>query len=104
MIDDLSIEKITQETLRCKISLDSVFSVKARLFFLSQLCETHFTKRDFFQLLLEETEWGILLPKKDDNKLSYEETYKAIAQEDWTDFDQTLLDGFKTNEFTTPSI
>jgi len=55
-------------------------------------------------LLLEETEWGILLPKKDDNKLSYEETYKAIAQEDWTDFDQTLLDGFKTNEFTTPSI
>jgi hypothetical protein len=34
-----------------------------------------------------------LLPKKDDNKLSYEETYKAIAQEDWTDFDQTLLDG-----------
>ncbi|OAD21876.1 hypothetical protein THIOM_002347 [Candidatus Thiomargarita nelsonii] len=35
--------------------------------------------------------------KKDDNKLSYEETYKAIAeaQEDWTDFDQTLLDGLE---------
>jgi len=31
---------------------------------------------------LEETERGILLRKKDDNKLSYEETYKAIAQLD----------------------
>jgi len=57
-------------------------------------------------LLLEETERGILLRKKDDNKLSYEETYKAMAQEqeDWTDFDQTLLDGLEKNEFTTPSI
>jgi len=55
---------------------------------------------------LEETERGILLRKKDDNKLSYEETYKAIAQaqEDWTDFDATLLDGLEKNEFTTPSI
>jgi len=46
-------------------------------------------------LLLEETERGILWRQKDDNKLSYEETYKAMAQEqeNWTDFDQTLLDG-----------
>jgi len=38
-------------------------------------------------LILEETERGILLRKKDDNKLSYEDTYKAIAQaqEDWTE-------------------
>ncbi len=44
--------------------------------------------------------------KKDDNQLSYEETYKAIAQaqEDWSDFDETLLDGLEKNEFTTPSI
>jgi len=57
-------------------------------------------------LILEETERGILLRKKDDKKLSYEETYKAIvqAQEDWTDFDQTLLDGLEKNEFTTSSI
>ncbi|MDM8562026.1 hypothetical protein QUF54_01580 [Candidatus Marithioploca araucensis] len=57
-------------------------------------------------LLLEETERGILLRKKDDNKLSYEETYKAVAQaqEDWTDFDQTLLDGLEKNEFITSSI
>ncbi len=55
---------------------------------------------------MEETEQGILLRKKDDNKLSYEETYKAIAQaqEDWTDFDQTLLDGLEKNEFITSSI
>jgi len=46
------------------------------------------------------------LRKKDENKLSYEETYKAIAeaQEDWTDFDQTLLDGLEKDEFNTPSI
>jgi antitoxin component of MazEF toxin-antitoxin module len=55
-------------------------------------------------LILEETERGILLRKKDDNKLSYEETYKAIAQEDWTDFDQTLLDGLEKDEFTSSSI
>jgi antitoxin component of MazEF toxin-antitoxin module len=44
-------------------------------------------------LLLEETERGILLRKKNDNKLSYKETYKAMAQEqeNWEDFDQTLL-------------
>ena len=48
---------------------------------------------------LEETEQGILLRKKDDKKLSYEETYKAIAQEDWSDFDQTLLDGLEKRDF-----
>jgi antitoxin MazE len=55
-------------------------------------------------LLLEETERGILLRKKDDKKLSYEETYKAIAeaQEDWTDFDQALLDGLEKYDFNTP--
>jgi len=46
---------------------------------------------------LEETERGILLRNMDDNKLSYKETYKAIKeeQEDWSDFDQTLLDGLE---------
>jgi len=57
-------------------------------------------------LLLEETKQGILLRKKVDNKLSYEDTYKAIAQaqEDWSDFDQTLRDGLEKNEFNAPSI
>jgi antitoxin MazE len=32
-------------------------------------------------LLLEETDRGLLLRKKDDNKLSWEDTYKAMAIE-----------------------
>jgi antitoxin MazE len=46
-------------------------------------------------LLLEETEQGLLLRNQENSKLSWEETYKAIAseQEDWTDFDRVLLDG-----------
>ena len=46
-------------------------------------------------LLLEETERGLLLRQKYENKLSWEETYKAIAEEaeDWDDFDVTILDG-----------
>ena len=46
-------------------------------------------------LLLEETEDGLLLRKKDNSKLSWEDTYKAMAdeRENWDDFDTTLLDG-----------
>ncbi|MBW2012119.1 MAG: AbrB/MazE/SpoVT family DNA-binding domain-containing protein [Deltaproteobacteria bacterium] len=52
-------------------------------------------------LLLEETEQGLLLRKKEDGKLSWEDTYKAMAdeKEDWTDFDTTLLDGLDDEEF-----
>jgi antitoxin MazE len=52
-------------------------------------------------LLLEETEQGLLLRNQENSKLSWEETYKAIAseQEDWTDFDPALLDGLDNNEF-----
>jgi antitoxin MazE len=52
-------------------------------------------------LLLEETEQGLLLRTKESSKLSWEETYKAIAaeQEDWTDFDPALLDGLDSDEF-----
>jgi len=52
-------------------------------------------------LLLEETERGLLLRKKEDGKLSWEDTYKAMAdeKEDWTDFDTTLLDGLDDEEF-----
>ena len=40
-------------------------------------------------LLIEETESGLLLRKKEENKLSWEETYKAMAdeKESWNDFD-----------------
>ncbi|MDD2390818.1 MAG: AbrB/MazE/SpoVT family DNA-binding domain-containing protein [Desulfobacterales bacterium] len=52
-------------------------------------------------LLLEETEQGLLLRKKDDNKLSWEDTYKAMAdeKEDWDDFNPTLLDGLENEDF-----
>jgi antitoxin MazE len=52
------------------------------------------------KLLLEETEKGLLLRKKEDNKLSWEETYKAMADEmeSWDDFDATLQDGLEDED------
>jgi len=52
-------------------------------------------------LLLEETDKGLLLRKKDDNKLSWKETYKAMAneKEEWDDFEATLLDGLEDEDF-----
>ncbi len=51
-------------------------------------------------LLLEETDRGLLLRKKEDSKLSWEDTYKAMAneKEDWDDFDTTLLDGLEDED------
>ncbi len=55
--------------------------------------------KDF--LLLEETDRGLLLRKKEDSKLSWEDTYKAMAddKERWDDFDTTLLDGLEDEDF-----
>jgi len=52
-------------------------------------------------LLLEETDIGLLLRKKDDRKLSWEDTYKAMAneKEDWDDLETTLLDGLEDEDF-----
>ena len=52
-------------------------------------------------LLLEETDRGLLLRKKEDSKLSWEDTYKAMAdeKEDWDDFDTTLFDGLGDEDF-----
>ena len=46
-------------------------------------------------LVLQETEEGIFLYDKEKNKLSWEETYRAMAneQEDWSDLDVTLANG-----------
>ena len=46
-------------------------------------------------LLLEETDTGLLIRSKETNKLSWEDTYKSMAEEkeDWDDFDVTLRDG-----------
>jgi antitoxin MazE len=48
-------------------------------------------------LVLEETDRGLLLRKKQDNKLSWEETFKTMAEEgeDWTDLDTALPDGLE---------
>ncbi|KQC12373.1 MAG: hypothetical protein APR63_11115 [Desulfuromonas sp. SDB] len=45
-------------------------------------------------IIIEELENGILL-KRTDKKLSWEDTYKAIAMEneDWSDFDVALMEG-----------
>ncbi|MFN2436891.1 MAG: AbrB/MazE/SpoVT family DNA-binding domain-containing protein [Desulfotignum sp.] len=51
-------------------------------------------------LLLIETEQGLLLKKKESDKLSWEDTYKEMAREkeDWSEFDGTLLDGLSDEE------
>ena len=52
-------------------------------------------------LLLEEIDRGLLLRKKEDDKLSWEDTYIAMAdeKEDWDDFGVTLLDGLDDEDF-----
>jgi len=52
-------------------------------------------------LLIEETDTGLLLRKKEESKLSWEDTYKAMAneKEQWDDLDTTLLDGLKDEDF-----
>jgi len=51
-------------------------------------------------LVLEETERGILLRRKEEDKLSWTDTFRAMAtaKEDWTDFDATLTDGLEAGE------
>ncbi len=46
-------------------------------------------------LVLEEMEGGVFLYSEETDKLSWEETYRAMAaeKEDWNDFDATVGDG-----------
>jgi len=48
-------------------------------------------------LVLEETDQGILLRKKREDKLSWQETFKAMAEEgeDWGAFDAALMHGLE---------
>jgi antitoxin MazE len=48
-------------------------------------------------LVLEERDEGIYLYSKEKNKLSWQETYRAIAaeDEDWSDLDVTVADGLE---------
>ena len=52
-------------------------------------------------LLIEETDKGLLLRNKEESKLSWEDTFKAMAdeKEQWDDFDTTLLDGLEDENF-----
>lgn len=52
-------------------------------------------------ILLEETDKGLLLRNRKDSKLSWENTYKAMAgeKEEWDDFEETLLDGLQDESF-----
>jgi len=52
-------------------------------------------------LLIEETDKGLLLRSKEESKLSWEDTYKIMAneKENWDDFDTTLLDGLENEDF-----
>lgn len=47
------------------------------------------------ELVLEECENGIMLYARDTDKLSWEDTYRAMAtaDEDWDDFDVASADG-----------
>ncbi|MBN1905220.1 MAG: AbrB/MazE/SpoVT family DNA-binding domain-containing protein [Deltaproteobacteria bacterium] len=51
-------------------------------------------------LFIEETERGLLLRNKEGNKLSWENTYKAMADEKerWDDLDITLQDGLEDED------
>jgi antitoxin MazE len=51
-------------------------------------------------LLMEETDKGLLLRNKEESLLSWEDTYKIMAneKENWDDFDTTLLDGLEEDE------
>ena len=44
---------------------------------------------------MEEREDGVFLYSKEKNKLSWKETYRAMAaeQEDWSDLDAAVADG-----------
>ena len=52
-------------------------------------------------LLIEETDRGLVLRNKEESKLSWEDTYKAMAndKEHWDDFDTALLDGLGDEDF-----
>jgi antitoxin MazE len=50
-------------------------------------------------LVLEETERGILIRGPEStSRLSWEETYRAMASEDWAEWDTTLLDGIAEDD------
>jgi len=51
-------------------------------------------------VVLEEREDGLLLRRKNDKRLSWEETFRATAREreDWSDLDAAVADGLDRDE------
>ncbi len=52
-------------------------------------------------LLIEETDRGLLIRNKEEGKLSWEDTYKAMAHENeqWDAFEAVVLDGLEDEGF-----
>tara|TARA_Y100000294_G_scaffold63249_1_gene59894 strand:+ start:199 stop:480 length:282 start_codon:yes stop_codon:yes gene_type:complete len=57
-------------------------------------------------VVLEEKEEGVLLHRKEDKKLTWEETFKSISEkkENWNDFDVTLMDGLEEENLDSQEI
>ncbi len=57
-------------------------------------------------ICFEETERGILLRQKDESKMSWDATFKAMAKENenWEDFDGVLLDGLEEETIDAETI
>ena len=58
------------------------------------------------KLILEEKDDGILIRSVSRLKLSWEDTFRetAAAQDDWSDFDITLMDGLEDDGETSDQI
>ena len=57
-------------------------------------------------LCFEETERGILLRQKNEAKMSWDATFKAMAKENenWEDFDSVLMDGLEEDSIDAETI
>ena len=57
-------------------------------------------------VVLEEKEEGVLLHRKEDKKLTWEETFKSMSEkkENWNDFDVTLMDGLEEENLDSQEI
>ena len=57
-------------------------------------------------IVLEEKEEGVLLHRKEDKKLTWEQTFKSMSEEkeNWNDFDVTLMDGLEEKNIDSKEV
>ena len=57
-------------------------------------------------IVLEEREEGVLLHRKEDKKLTWEQTFKSMSEEkeNWNDFDVTLMDGLEEESIDSKEV